>query len=206
MPYLSPDSLPVETCLIEIEIPNDEKLRLAVMAQIYILSWPRAWEMYGAVTPDEAAAAMLSVYDQITYCEPPMISVSAYSNTSQNPAGATFTRVTFGLTDYNVGDAWLTSDNYFLPNQEGRYKVSTWLYFSNSPATAILVIVKNGVVIARSQRVSSSPTEDFTLLCTTEVELDGVDDYVLVQGYTDASTPIFYKPDRQAGFVASGPY
>lgn len=68
MPYLSPDSLPVETCLIEIEIPNDEKLRQAVMGQIYALSNSYLWEQYGAVTPDQAADAMLFVYDQINAC------------------------------------------------------------------------------------------------------------------------------------------
>lgn len=70
MPYLSPYGLPLATCIIEIEIPNDELLRLAVLGQIYALTHSYSWEQYGAVTPTQVSSAMLSIYDEIVSCSP----------------------------------------------------------------------------------------------------------------------------------------
>jgi hypothetical protein len=56
--------------VIELEIPNDPKIRMAVMGQVYQLTHDYNWEQFGLITTEEVAAAMQIVYDQAVTCAP----------------------------------------------------------------------------------------------------------------------------------------
>lgn len=128
MPYLSPESLPSEVCTITLVIPNDELLRLAVMGQVYELSRSRLWEQYGAITPDEAADAMASVYNNAFYCEPPPMTQVAFEvrkTASQSPTVNTIALVTFPSPVTNIGGSWDSGSNAFVAPVKGVYSFQT---------------------------------------------------------------------------------
>ena len=58
MPYLTPESLPADTVVRQLSIPQDLAFLGAVTGALLELTFPENWEQHGAVTPEEAAAAM----------------------------------------------------------------------------------------------------------------------------------------------------
>lgn len=63
MGYPTPDTLPAETICRQLSLPNDPVFVAAFTGALLALTDAAAWEAYGAVTPDEAAAAAFSVFN-----------------------------------------------------------------------------------------------------------------------------------------------
>jgi len=65
--YATPETLPTDTICRVLFIPNDELLFGAVRGAIETLTVPENWEQLGAITPDEAAAAMVDMFDRFCF-------------------------------------------------------------------------------------------------------------------------------------------
>lgn len=153
MPYLSPESLPSEVCTITLQIPNDELLRLAVMGQVYELSRPSLWELYGAVTPDDAAAAMYAAYNAALYCDslcPPVELKNMFvasSNANQIPASGVPLLIAWEVEEVDTGNQF--ASNRFTATELGYWVFYAQLQFATA-ATVVLDIRKNNVMAATS--------------------------------------------------------
>lgn len=64
MPYLTPDSIAADLVCRPLRIPNTDRLLWAVSGALYELTRPENWELFGDVTPSEAAAAMSAMLDE----------------------------------------------------------------------------------------------------------------------------------------------
>lgn len=62
MPYLTPDEIPAASRCRSILIPDNTLILAAVNGALYELTHAHNWEQYGAVTPDEIAAAMQTMF------------------------------------------------------------------------------------------------------------------------------------------------
>lgn len=63
MPYLTPDEIPTAAICRRIRIPNNSFIIAAVNGAISELAKAWNWELFGTVTPDEIATAMLAMYE-----------------------------------------------------------------------------------------------------------------------------------------------
>jgi len=78
-----------------------------------------------------------------------MPAFSAYANVSQTISSATFTKVTFGVEDYDTNNNFASST--FTPTVAGYYQINlTGGFFgSGSPTREIIALYKNGSVLLR---------------------------------------------------------
>jgi len=184
MPYLSPESLPSEICTITLQIPNDELLRLAVMGQVYELTRPYLWEQYGAVTPAQAAAAMIATYNDAIYCEPPIVPTPDIAFQAQKPNVQTFTSATATLCTFptilhNAGGYYNAANSRFTPLVAGRYGVWVNLVFGGT-GNRMIFLRKNGVSSATAESGPAAGNERTNHTMYAEVDMDGIDDYLEV--------------------------
>ncbi len=63
MGYLTPETIPADTICRVLFIPNDEQLLANVLGAVRELTFPSNWQPFGAVTPENAAAAMFDMFD-----------------------------------------------------------------------------------------------------------------------------------------------
>lgn len=66
MPYLTPDTIPLDRKCRRIRIPNDINILGAVTGALHELCQARNWEQFGDVTPDEISQAMLEMLSDLT--------------------------------------------------------------------------------------------------------------------------------------------
>jgi microcystin-dependent protein len=66
MPYLTPDTIPLDRKCRRIRIPNDINILGAVTGALHELCLARNWEEFGAVTPEEISQAMLEMLSDLT--------------------------------------------------------------------------------------------------------------------------------------------
>lgn len=127
MPYLTPDSLPADSLCRMVRIPNDERFIYAVSGALSELIQPQVWEAFGAVTPDDAAAAALAVV--LDYFESDcMIGAICALATENTPAnmllcdGVTYLRVDYPkLYDQIDSNLVIDADTFMVPDLRLRY-------------------------------------------------------------------------------------
>jgi len=69
MPYLTPDEVPDSATCRALFVPNNEQYLAIVRGAIQELTFPYNWTKYGALTPDEAAAAFMDMFDRFSFNE-----------------------------------------------------------------------------------------------------------------------------------------
>jgi len=67
LPYLTPATLPTDTICRVLFIPNSLDWLAQVTGALQELTFTWNWEEYGAVTPDQAAAAMTTMFDMFCF-------------------------------------------------------------------------------------------------------------------------------------------
>ncbi len=69
MPYLTPNTLPADTICRVLFIPASLEWLAQVTGALQELTFPYNWEAYGAVTPAQAASAMMTMFDAFCFKE-----------------------------------------------------------------------------------------------------------------------------------------
>jgi hypothetical protein len=202
MPYLSPESLPSEICTITLQIPNDELLRMAVMGQVYELTHSYLWELYGAITPAQVAAAMLTTYNDAQYCDSPcppiglenMIVASSTTNQSMSPTPAV---VTWDAPDIN------TSGN-FASSRLTATETSYWVIYAQAQfsisGNMALQIRKNGSTVVAESNITVNITGAMMITVLKGVLL-APNDYIEIYGFSSSSNQMT-KNNNRGAFVA----
>lgn len=67
MGYLTPDTIPGNTVCRVLFIPDDSQLIANVLGAIEALTFASNWTKQGAITPDEAAEAMVPMFDALCF-------------------------------------------------------------------------------------------------------------------------------------------
>lgn len=67
MPYLTPDELPDDTICRVLVIPNERQFIGCVTGALEELTFVHNWELFGDVTPVQAARAMRSMFDNFCF-------------------------------------------------------------------------------------------------------------------------------------------
>jgi len=65
--YLTPDSIPADTICRVLFIPNNEEFIANVTGALEVLTLPESWTEYGLLTPDEAANALVDMFDKFCF-------------------------------------------------------------------------------------------------------------------------------------------
>jgi hypothetical protein len=116
-----------------------------------------------------------------------MPAFSAYANVSQTISSATFTKVTFGVEDYDTNNNFASSR--FTPTISGYYQLSTTIRFNGtSPSQYVIYWYKNGA----SERIGNYYTANLGVAIFTQstlLYLNGTTDYVEVYANQTATSP-----------------
>lgn len=67
MGYLTPSTIPAAKICRVLIIPDSEEMIANVNGALQLLTFPENWTPYGAVTPEDAAAAMVPMFDGFTF-------------------------------------------------------------------------------------------------------------------------------------------
>jgi len=67
MPYLTPDTLPADTICRVLFIPDSLDWLAQITGALQELTFIYNWEAYGALTPEQAAAAMTTMFDAFCF-------------------------------------------------------------------------------------------------------------------------------------------
>jgi microcystin-dependent protein len=67
MGYLTPSTLPTDTLCRVLLIPNDLEFLANVTGALQTLIFPDSWTKQGTLTPDQAAAALVDMFDQFCF-------------------------------------------------------------------------------------------------------------------------------------------
>lgn len=65
--YLTPDSLPADTICRTLFIPNNAEFLANVTGALQVLLDPAAWTQFGALTPEQSAAALVNMFDMFCF-------------------------------------------------------------------------------------------------------------------------------------------
>ena len=202
MPYLSPESLPSDVCTITLEIPNDELLRLAVMGQVYELTHSYLWEQYGAITPAQVAAAMLTTYNSAQYCDspcPPFVgaknmivaNASANQNLSATPVVVTW-------------DEQIDTGGQFASNRLTATELSYWAIYAqaqiNLAGGVVFEVRKNGSTIIASSTMTFTVVGTITVTVMAGALLNPTD-YLEIYATSSSNTQL-QKTSGKAMLVA----
>lgn len=69
MGYLTPDSVPADTTCRVLVIPNNQEFIANVLGAIQALTFPENWDKWGVLTPEEAAEALVPMFDTLCFNE-----------------------------------------------------------------------------------------------------------------------------------------
>jgi len=69
MPYLTPDTLPADTICRVLFVPDTLDWLAQITGALQELTFAYNWEAYGAITPEQAAAAMTTMFDAFCFNE-----------------------------------------------------------------------------------------------------------------------------------------
>jgi len=69
MGYLTPDTNPADTICRVLLIPNNSEFLANTLGAIQALTFPENWDKWGTLTPEEAAAAMVPMFDALCFNE-----------------------------------------------------------------------------------------------------------------------------------------
>lgn len=128
MPYLTGDE-PDGECNVSIIIPNDARIRQALVGAISELSYAHMWESFGSISPTDTASLMLAAFSTLQIdctTEEPLMLVSAYRNTGMTVQDNVTTRLT-GLSTVQLDTGQWDSDNdRVIIDQDGLYISAVW--------------------------------------------------------------------------------
>lgn len=172
------------------------------MGQIDELTQAYNWEQYGAITPQEIAAAMLIAYNNAQYCDSPcpppigenMIVATCATNQTLNGTPAV---VTWDAPEIDTGANFAsnrltaTETSYWVIYAQAHYNVSGSLNFE---------IRKNGAMIANTA-ISASIAGTFTASVLKGVLL-APNDYIEIYAYATGSNLTLFKSNGRSVFVA----
>jgi len=65
--YLTPDTIPADTICRVLFIPNNQEFIANVTGALQVLTNPDNWTKYGTLTPEEAANALVDMFDLFCY-------------------------------------------------------------------------------------------------------------------------------------------
>jgi len=69
MGYLTPDTSPADTICRVLFIPNNAEFLANVLGAIQALTFPENWDAWGTLTPQEAADALVPMFDALCFNE-----------------------------------------------------------------------------------------------------------------------------------------
>jgi microcystin-dependent protein len=127
MGYLTPETLPVEVICRQLLIPDDPVFTAAFTGALLPLTHAYNWELYGAITPDEAAAKAFDMLQQFLEGSACMIGSVAPFATHALPAGvlpcdgSIYQRVDYPLLYELLDSAFIIdADSFQTPDLRGR--------------------------------------------------------------------------------------
>lgn len=128
MPYLTPETIPPGKICRALRIPNNLDIIACVTGALEALTFPSNWEQYGAVTPDEIAAAMMDMFDDFVFqrerCA--MIGSIVAAATEDAPPGtllcdgATYVGADYPLLFAAIASEFKSGANFTVPDLRGR--------------------------------------------------------------------------------------
>jgi len=132
MGYLTPDTNPTDTVCRVLLIPNNQEFIANVLGAIQALTFAGNWDKQGALTPQEAADAMLPMFDSLCFNEGVcrvIGEIIAYAgDTSPDPTkwlvcdGSSLLRADYPDLFLIIGTAYGSADSthFNLPDLQGR--------------------------------------------------------------------------------------
>jgi len=123
MPYLTGSSIPTADFICRrLRIPNDIDLIISVNGALDELTNPENWEQFGTATPEEAAAAMDSMFREYLLGDACMLGAIVLYSTTAFPTGilacdgASHLRTTYPRLYSVLPGVYITdADNFTVP-------------------------------------------------------------------------------------------
>jgi len=131
MAYLTPEATPDNTACRALFIPDDEQYLAIVRGALQELTFPASWTPYGTLTPDQAAANFVDMFDRFCFNEGPcrMIGeIIAYAGSTSPRAnwlpcdGSSLERAVYSELFATIGTIYgsVDADHFTLPDLRGR--------------------------------------------------------------------------------------
>jgi len=143
VPYLTGDE-PDGECSVSIIIPNDARIRQALVGAISELSYPHMWESFGTLDPDATASILLSAMDSLTVeCMGASIDmiVFAYRTTTQSLSAGVLTQlIDLTTVDFDTGQ-WDDANDRVVIDADGIYACAVWAAMP-APNLNLEVVIK----------------------------------------------------------------
>jgi len=180
--YITPDSIPTATICRVLTIPDETIIRAAVTGALSELIYASNWEQVGAVTAEDMAAAMLSMFEAyaVSGCDMTPTQVAIYYHEhALNVAGGSYTgpnvdnRVPFNTNI--ISQSWLTLANNIFTIQPGRYLLEMY-HVMNLSTGQMWPFVKNeaGYPVYEIHGMQVQPAVDRVLNLTAALNTDAV--------------------------------
>lgn len=139
--WLTPDEIPADFYCRALSIPANIYIQAAVTGALLELTFPEKWEQVGAVTPEEMAAAMLTMLnkfsDQQGICVETLLPpIMLTDEKSQNTPGGGFTSGAYRTRTLNTkradpgGIVLLSANQFTLP-------IGRWFVRWRSPVNGV---------------------------------------------------------------------
>lgn len=132
MPYLTPETIPPGKICRALRIPNNQDIIACVTGALEQLTFAYNWEKYGAVTPDEIAAAMTDLFDNFVFqrerCQ--LIGTIIAAATEDAPPGtllcdgATYVGTDYPLLFAAIAAEFKSGANFTVPDLRNRVIMS----------------------------------------------------------------------------------
>lgn len=179
MPYLPLDveatDLPVNEILLNVYWAG------LIIESLTNLQSPYQWlgddtQVEFCINQIEQCKDLLMGFDNLIL---PNIAFQAQKASNVTVTSGTPALLTFGTIQHNQGGYYNTGNSRFTPLQSGRYKV--WInVIASGTGNRDFLLRKNGSTIASTQSGPSSGNQVTSHVLVTEVDMDGIDDYLEV--------------------------
>jgi hypothetical protein len=185
MGWLTPDNIPSTTVCRQLLIPDNTLIVAAVNGALCRLTEADRWEQYGAVTPDEMAAAMIDVVGEYFtsecngVCE--MSGARVYRAENLNVPDNTSISVSFDAERYDTANYHdnVTNNSRLTVPVAGRYAVSGHVEFSDSgKGFRVVYVRRNGDTYIAADRCVAVAADRATQLCVATLCQLSVGDYL----------------------------
>lgn len=127
MGYPTPETLPVETICRQLRLPDDPVYVAAFTGALLSLIDPENWELYGAVTPEQAAAKAFDIFNEYVMGTACMVGAILPYATTNPPGdclpcdGSLYDRVDWPLLYAALDSVFIVdADTFRTPDLRGR--------------------------------------------------------------------------------------
>jgi hypothetical protein len=192
MPYLTGDE-PDGECSVSIIIPNDARIRQALVGAISELSYPHMWEQFGDLSAGDTASLMLASFSTLQIeCigEQPIMIVSAHRTTAMTVTSNVAAKLTaLNVVPFDTGQ-WDAGNNWVLIDSDGLYIAAIFAAsgIANSGLLSEIRVNSSGVVGERIPPFSGLTAQTSSLMPLALLEGDVVEFWVTVNGGTSLAT------------------